>query len=324
MVTSKRSGRGGGPALRRRRRLCVLSLIALAPARAFQFPSPPTTARRARRGREVAAGASPNEDPVAELFGAAGGESPAGATSEADATPAAPPGPAQFGESVPFVPPSRRGRGAAGDGGSDATPSAGVDALDVDEILKRNRTRNVAVAAISFAVALLNYGYQFLHPVTAIEILTTMERESAPLTAIGNNGKPTVIDFWAPWCENCKVAAPTLRAVEEEYGDRVNFVSVSADDGRNWPLVRLFGVDAIPHMAFLSGEGDVETALVGPVPRNVLRADLDALLATREGCERTDASQPICHEELPYTMFDAFENRQGGRRINFVEAMKSN
>lgn len=227
-----------------------------------------------------------------------------------------------FGRSVRYVPLSQRTQQSP----TTAKESFSINnACDELQIRKRNRRRNIAVAIASFAFSVIHYAWQFTHPVSAVELLATMQSQSAPLTSIGNNGKPTVIDFWAPWCENCKVAAPTLKAVEEEYGDRVNFIMVNGDDGRNWPLIELFGVDAIPHLALLSNRGDVETALIGPMSRNVLRADIDALLTIREGC-REDAPVPeqaaetiLCHEELPYKMYDAFGNRPESRRIKFVE-----
>lgn len=185
------------------------------------------------------------------------------------------------------------------------------------EIIKKNKLRNIVIAISSFALAIGNYCWQLTHPITAVSILVDMENKSAPLTSIGNNGKPTVIDFWAPWCSNCKVAAPTLQAIEKQYGDSVNFIMINGDDGKNWPLIQLFGVDAIPHLALLSDEGDVETALIGPMSRNVLRADIDALLTKKENCEAT----PVCHEDLPYKMYDAFSNRES-RRINFQRAME--
>ncbi len=55
------------------------------------------------------------------------------------------------------------------------------------EILKKNRLRNIAVAVASFAVVITNYGYQLAHPVTAVEILASMERQSAPLAAVGGS-----------------------------------------------------------------------------------------------------------------------------------------
>ena len=69
--------------------------------------------------------------------------------------------------------------------------------------------------------------------------------------------------------------APTLVQVEEEYKDKVNFVMVNGDARDAWPLIEAFGVDAIPHMALVSSEGDVETALIGPIPKRILEADLD-------------------------------------------------
>lgn len=231
-----------------------------------------------------------------------------------------------FGESVPYVPLSQRTQQPdvnTSSGGGGVSSSSEVILDDTELLLKQNRLRNIAVAVASFSIAIFNYGWQLTHPVTAVEILATMQSQSAPLTAIGNNGKPTVIDFWAPWCSNCKVAAPTLQAVEKEYGDRVNFIMVNGDEGRNWPLIELFGVDAIPHLALVSGEGDVETALIGPMSKRVLEADIDALLEKRGSCDSevvtlTKISAPVCHEELPYTMLDTFENRPESRRINFV------
>lgn len=236
-----------------------------------------------------------------------------------------------FGESVPYIPLSQRST----DDSTVTTTTTNDDDDDDDaqkQLLQKRRLQNIIIALSSFTYAISHYIYQFTHPITAIQILTTMESNSAPLTAIGNNGKPTVIDFWAPWCSNCKVAAPTLQSIEEEYGDKVNFVSVNADDmARNGPLIQLFGVDSIPHLALLSGEGDVETALIGPMSRNVLRADIDVLLMNneREDCNVKEEEvkvtvveenkERICRDELPYKMYDAFaNNRRESRRINFV------
>lgn len=232
-----------------------------------------------------------------------------------------------FGDSFPYTPrPNDQQR---------------IQTFDEVGILERNRSRNIIVAISSLAVAICNYAYQFTHPTTAVAILLSMQSSSPPLSVIGHNGKPTVIDFWAPWCTNCRYAAPTLHAVEREYGDRVNFVLVNADEGGSWPLIRTFGVDAIPHLALVDGEGDVETALIGPVSRRVLRADLDALLSTEQrGCDKrtpvvggreaavavtvTTMTMPstttVCHDDLPYKMYDAFGNRsEESRRVNFAE-----
>ena len=53
---------------------------------------------------------------------------------------------------------------------------------------------------------------------------------------------------------------------------------VNGDLRESWPMIERFGVDAIPHLAMIGSDGYVETALIGPIPRNVLRADLDVMI----------------------------------------------
>lgn len=172
---------------------------------------------------------------------------------------------------------------------------------EAEEKLKSEKRTNIAVAILAFLVAFLNYGWNYTHPVTPVQVLAEMQSTSAPLNVIGRNGKPTVVDFWAPWCENCKMSAPTLQAIEKEYEGKVNFVLVNADAGSAGQMVERFGVDAIPHLAMISAEGDVETALIGPIPRGVLRADIDVLLdnaskAARGGNEACVAESNIDQE----------------------------
>mmetsp|Transcript_23995 Transcript_23995/g.35693 ORF Transcript_23995/g.35693 Transcript_23995/m.35693 type:complete len:249 (+) Transcript_23995:3-749(+) len=184
-----------------------------------------------------------------------------------------------------------------------------------NEIINEKR-KSIVVAALAFAAAILNYGWQYTHPITSLSLLSEMQRNSADLNVIGHNGKPTVVDFWAPWCENCKVAAPTLAAIEEEYKGEVNFVMVRGDAEESYNVVGRFGVDAIPHLAIIGSDGIVETALIGPIPRNVLRADLDVLL---ENSKRLPAEGETVaqKQEIPYTMYDAFRNRPDLRQVSF-------
>lgn len=145
-----------------------------------------------------------------------------------------------------------------------------------------------------------------------------------------------------------------MATIEAEYRNRVNFVMVNGDVGDNWPLIERFGVDAIPHIAMVGSDGYVETALIGPIPISVLRADLDAMIENSnrrstvvQSNSNTSGDQAQIDKgqqqapgkidlpytiqaqvdkgqqqapvklELPYTMYDAFSNNPDLRKISF-------
>jgi thiol-disulfide isomerase/thioredoxin len=136
--------------------------------------------------------------------------------------------------------------------------------------------------------------FLFLHsqPTSSVALLKAMERDSAQIDRVLCNGKPTVVDFYADWCESCKVMAPSMRQLELQYRDSVNFITIDGANPKNSRLVGAFKVDGIPHVAFVTPEAEVKTALVGAVPKQVLDSQLEALLNSKE---------------LPYEGYDAFE-----------------
>ena len=96
---------------------------------------------------------------------------------------------------------------------------------------------------------------------------------------------------------------------------------VNGDVGENWPIIERFGVDAIPHLAMVGADGVVETALIGPIPRAVLREDLDTLLENanilKTTASESDGNLISPKKNLPYIMFDAFQNAPEKRKITF-------
>lgn len=65
--------------------------------------------------------------------------------------------------------------------------------------------------------------------------------------------KPVVCDFFATWCGPCKMLAPVMEKMEEEYGDKAEFVKVDIDE--NMPLSARYGIMSIPLVAvFKNGE----------------------------------------------------------------------
>jgi putative thioredoxin len=86
---------------------------------------------------------------------------------------------------------------------------------------------------------------------------------------------PVVVDFWAQWCQPCRLLAPILEKLAVEYGGK--FLLVKADTDRLPDAATQFGVQSIPAVYGLRG-GELVDMFVGVLSETQIRAWLDRLL----------------------------------------------
>lgn len=85
---------------------------------------------------------------------------------------------------------------------------------------------------------------------------------------------PVVVDFWAPWCEPCKVLKPMLEKLAEEYKGRFILAKVNSDE--NPELAQHFGVRSIPSVKVLF-QGQLVDEFNGAIPEGQIREFLDRI-----------------------------------------------
>jgi len=110
----------------------------------------------------------------------------------------------------------------------------------------------------------------------ASPLIVTLTQDNFEAEALKSTA-PVLVDFWAEWCGPCKMIAPVLDELANEYQGKVKIGKVNVDEHQE--LAAQFRVTAIPTLLLIKN-GQVAEQMVGAKSKRDLKASLDRATAT--------------------------------------------
>ncbi len=127
--------------------------------------------------------------------------------------------------------------------------------------------------------------------------LVTSKLNGSSFAMADLTGKPAILYFWATWCPQCRVQREMLNTLSREWGDRVRIAALTVDDDvpsvqrylkahsslshelrASAELLRLFGVEGLPSLVVIDGNGRVQSVSSGLTDADGLRQVVAPLL----------------------------------------------
>ena len=134
-----------------------------------------------------------------------------------------------------------------------------LDNSKIDNDLSSLQKIFLVFLSISLVICLFFFRGDF----KANAILEQLAKNSLEPEKALSNGRPTVIEFYADWCEACKDMAPDMLNVKKQNSNKVDVVLLNVDNSSWFDLIEKYDVNGIPKLTLFDAKGDFKGSAIG-------------------------------------------------------------
>jgi thiol-disulfide isomerase/thioredoxin len=95
---------------------------------------------------------------------------------------------------------------------------------------------------------------------------------------MSGSSKPRIFEFYADWCEPCKLLEPVMAKIKTEYGDQVEVTRINVDDKNNADMLEQYDVSPIPTVIYMNPDGQVVGYSIGYAGEKTVQKEVQKLL----------------------------------------------
>ncbi len=142
------------------------------------------------------------------------------------------------------------------------------------------RSSLILIFLVGMLATLQAQDKKFTKHITKQEFLEKVYNfEKNPEEWVFEGDKPVIVDFYASWCGPCKLIAPILEELGEEYKDQIYIYKVNTEKERE--LAAAFGIRSIPSVLFIPMKGKPQMA-TGALPKTTFKQVIDEFLLEKK------------------------------------------
>ena len=133
--------------------------------------------------------------------------------------------------------------------------------METSKFVELSKAQKIILLAASLILALLLFFVR--NGFSSDQSLDQLARNSLRPEVAFNNGKPTILEFYADWCEVCQEMTPSMYNIKTDFQDEINLVLLNVDNDEWIDLIDKYDVNGIPQLNLFDVDGEMIGKSIG-------------------------------------------------------------